>query len=140
MYTPKLVAISFDGVDIVDFASDTFVKAARTNDAFALKVGVTGTGVRSQLMDHSGTFEFTLLASSPSNDYLQAKAIADELSGSGTGTVVAKDANGTAGAQAAVGWVKKIPDLERAKELGEVTWVIETDDLELTQGSLNSNL
>lgn len=133
-YDPQKTSITFDGATLVGYGGSTFMKASRNEDAYTLTVGADGRAVRTRNANRSGRMEITLLGSSPANDILQAIAEDDELSGTGVGTFMFKDASGTALASAQNAWVVKIPDLERAKEMGEVTWVIETDLLNLVQG------
>lgn len=136
-YDPQKVSISVNNQTIVGFAPDTFIKAARAEEAFKLTIGADGNGARTRNANRSGAIEITLLASSPSNDILQAQAITDEDLGTGVGPAMIKDNSGTALASAQNSWIQKIPDLERAKELGNVTWVIETDLLRIQQGGTN---
>jgi hypothetical protein len=131
-YDPTEVTVSFNGVTIDGFGPDTFVKASRNEDGWSLQVGNSGSGARSRNPNRSGTVEFTLLSSSPANALLQAIAIVDELSGAGVGECVVKDRNTLLSKVTAQNaWVKKIPDLERAKENGNITWMIETDLLNI---------
>jgi hypothetical protein len=133
-YDPQKTSITFDGATIIGYGGSTFMKASRNEDAYLLTIGADGHGVRTRNANRSGRMEITLLASSPGNDILQAIAHEDELNADGVGSFMFKDASGTALASAQNAWVVKIPDLERAKEMGEVTWIIETDLLQLQQG------
>ncbi len=133
-YDPAKVTLSMGGNNIVGFAPGTFVKCARNEDAYTLSVGADGLGARTRNANRSGTIEITLKADSPSNDLLSAQAALDELSGEGVGAALVKDGTGTTVASAENAWIKKLPDIERAKELGEVTWTFETDLLQLTVG------
>lgn len=136
-YDPTEVTMSFNGLTIDGYGAGTFIKAARNKDGWTLQMGNSGTGARSRDPDQSGTIEFTLLVSSPANALLSQIAILDELRGSGVGNVLVKD-RGTATAQvkAQNAWVKKHPDWERQKEVGEVTWILETDKLQITHDGL----
>ena len=133
-WDPQKFTISIAGITVVQYAPGTFIKAMRNEDAFTLTVGADGIGTRTRNANRSGRFEVTLMASSPSNDALQALAALDEASGAGVGAALVKDLSGTAFASGQNAWVVKIPDIERAKELGEVTWIIETDLIQLSQG------
>jgi hypothetical protein len=133
-YDPQKTSVTFDGNTIIGYGGSTFMKAARNEEAYVLTVGADGRSCRTRNANRSGRMEITLLASSPANDVLQSIAIEDELNADGVGSFLFKDASGTALAAAQNAWVVKIPDLERAKELGEVTWVIETDLLNIQQG------
>lgn len=128
---------SFAGQLIANgFGPDTWLKVSRNNDGFTLTKGASGEGTRSKTNDNSGTVELTLMADSQANDILAAIGVADELSGTGVGALFIKEFNGTTRVSAGSAWIKKLPDLERAKEVGTVTWVFECDDLELFAGGL----
>lgn len=133
-YDPSKVSIIVGSNIMIARGESTFVKAARNEDGFSLKMSSDGLGTRVKNPNKSGTFEITLIASSPANDLLQAQAIQDEQAGTGIVPVTVEDGTGTAFAQGEQVWIKKIPDLERAKEDGEVTWVMETPLLNLNQG------
>jgi structural protein KPP10_ORF10 len=119
---------------IQEFAAGTFIKAEHNEDQYSLEIGADGRGARIRNANESGTYEITLLKSSPSNDLLAALAILDRQTGQGVVPVQVKDGNGAAVANSQNAWVRKQPGLERGKELGDVTWVLETDKLELAQG------
>lgn len=127
-YDPTEQNIAFNGQVIDGYAPGTFIKVSRNEDGWTYQPSNSGGGARSRNPNKSGRYEFTLLASSPSNGVLSAFAIADELAGSGVGEVQVKDRS-TAAARcwSQNGWIVKIPDFERAKELGEITWIIESD-------------
>lgn len=116
---------------------DTFLKVSRNQDGYTTQVGASGYGTRSRINDKSGTVELTLMAASQTNDILMAIALSDELApGSGAGPLFIKEANGTTVVAAQNAWIKKIPDMERGKEAGTVTWVFESDNLEMFIGGL----
>lgn len=133
-YDPSKVTMSFGDIVPEGYAKGTFVKASRNEEAFSLDVGSDGNAARTANANKSGRVTFTLMAESPSNDQLQAQALLDEQSGAGVAPVFVKDNSGTALAHAANAWIVKQADLERAKEAGEVEWVIETNFLEIQQG------
>jgi hypothetical protein len=133
-YDPQKHTITFGPIVVTGFADGTFLKAYRNEDTYSIKIGADGNGARIRNANRSGRMEFTLLASSPSNDLLQAQAQIDELTGGGVASAFVKDGSGTAKAHGKNAWIVKIPDLERAKELGEVTWIVETDILDVVQG------
>jgi hypothetical protein len=133
-YDPAQIICSFLGNILIGFADGTFVKAERAEDQFMLKVGAGGESARARNRNRSGTIAFTLLATSPSNDILSAAATADELAGTGVGTVQVKDLNGLSLALAATAWVKKKPSVEFGKEVGTREWVLETNNLDIFVG------
>lgn len=135
-YNGKKVTVQFGSIVAEGYAKGTFVKASRNSDAFELEIGGDGNGARTQNADKSGRIEVTLMQGSPTNDAFQAQALIDEISGAGVNEAFVKDINGTAYAHAATAWIVKQADLERAKEQGEVTWIIETHELDVHQGGL----
>lgn len=133
-YDPKQVAAIFKGNIIHGFADSTFIQVERNEDAYALKVGVDGEGTRAKSNNKSGKITFTLMMSSDSNDALSAAAAADELNGTGTGSLLINDKSGRTKAAAATAWIKKLPNAEFAKEANTRVWVLETDELDLFLG------
>lgn len=132
-YDPSKVSVTIDNQTVILKGESTFVKAAYDEDQYGKKIGADGKGTRFRNPNKGGTIEVTLLFSSPTNDDLME--IAQRPDGGDVVTVQVKDQTGTAVSHAAEAWVKKIPDMERAKELGEVTWIYDTIELDITQGS-----
>lgn len=135
-YDPAKILFSFGGSLITGFGPDTFITVERNEDGFTLTVGAAGEAVRTKSNNHSGKVTVTLLASSQSNDFLSAIAVADELAGTGVAPLFGKEFNGTTTFAACNAWVQKIPNIERAKEEGTVQWVFECADLEMFNGGL----
>lgn len=133
-YDPKLFTISVGGQTISELADGTFIKAGFNTDAFAIKVGADGKGCRVRNADESGRFEITVLSASPGNDTLAALSLLDRRLGTGIVPVFVKDGSGTAQASAAAAWVVKQPEMERGKEMTDTTWILETLNLQQTQG------
>ena len=128
---PTKVTLIFDGVQIKQFAKGTKIKVTMEADAFSDEVGADGDVVRLRSADRRGTIEFTLMAGSPSNDYLSAKLIADRLAGGGVGEAQVKDGTGTSIHHAANAWLKKMPDAEYTTEPGmERAWMLRCAKLE----------
>ncbi len=136
-YDPTEVTVSFAGTIIDGFGPGTFVKVSRNEDGWTFQPSNSGSGARSRNPNKSGRAEFTLLISSPANALLMAIAQADELSGEGVGNLLVKDrATSLAKCDALNAWVMKIPDWERAKEVGEVTWVLESDEMNIAHDGI----
>lgn len=133
-YDPKGVSLIIGGHIVQGYADGSFVKVARNNDAYTTKVGADGEPSRTKNNDKSGTVEITILQSSASNDVLSGYALADELNNGGQVPVLVKDNNGTSIYVSESGWVKKIPDADLGKEMGERTWVIECGSLDMFVG------
>lgn len=137
-YDPAQVIVNVGGRDISGFADGTFVRCARNADAFTLAVGADGESTRAKSNNRSGRITITLQQSSPSNDYLNSLAEADEKTNSGAVPAMVKDALGTTKANAKKAWVVKRPDGENAKEVQNREWVLETGNLEYDVGGNNA--
>ena len=135
-YDPALVNISFSGLPLTGLAPDTFLKVSRSEDGFMPIVGAGGEVARAQSRNHLGEVELTLMATSQANDLLSAIANADELSGLGVGALFIKELNGTTLCMSESAWVKKLPDMERGKEITTVTWVFTCAELKMFIGGL----
>lgn len=137
-YDPAKHLLSFASVILTGAGMDQFIKVTRDEDSFTKHKGVSGEGGRSKNNNRGGSLEFTVLAQSQVNDILSAMLAGDELLGTGVGAVFLKELNGTTVVSGENGWLKRVPDLTRAKVAGEVTWIIDVDDLEIFHGGLTS--
>lgn len=137
-WDPQQFTITVGANPIAGFAAGTFIKASYNEDLYMLEIGADGSGCRIRNANESGRFEITLMKSSMSNDALSAQAVLDRATGQGVVPVQVKDGNGQAVGAARNVWITKIADLERGKELGDVTWILETDKLQLIQGGIES--
>lgn len=135
-YDPAKNNLSFAGQIITGVAPDTFITVERNEDSYTLVVGAGGEAARSQNRNRSGTVTVTLMATSQSNDILTAIALADEIAGTGVGPIFVKEVGGTTMAMGANAWIKKMPSIERAKEVGTVEWVFEVESLNMFVGGL----
>lgn len=136
-YDPTEQTVIFNSQIIDGYGPDTFIKASRNEDGMSFHPSNSGGGARARNPNKSGRFEFTLLASSPANALLSAIAIADEQRGEGIGECQVVDRSSTnAACFAQNAWVVKHPDYERMKEVGAITWVLETDEIEIIHTGL----
>lgn len=133
-YDPLKVTVSFDGVDIQGFADGAFVEVEREVDTWSKHVGATGDITRVRSRDRSGKIKIILMAASSSNDQMMALFLADELSGTGTGSFMLKDLSGNMRCNAKDCWIKKPPKVERGKDAGNVEWELECGDLTIVAG------
>lgn len=136
-YDPTECTIVFNGITVDGYAPGTFIKVSRNQDTWTYQPSNSGIGARSRNPDKSGRYEFTLLNSSPANALLSTVMVEDEQSATGVGECQVKD-RGTLNAKcnSESAWVVKPPDWERAKELGEITWVIEAPEVDIFHDGL----
>lgn len=133
-YDPGEHLLSFLGIPLTAFGPDTFIAAARAEDGYSITVGAGGEVARSRNRNRTGRVTVTLLASSPENDLLMQAALADEATGEGIGPLFLKDRAGTSVLHAENAWIAKIPDMNRAKQLGTVEWPFDCAELEMFVG------
>jgi hypothetical protein len=139
-YDPSKQSVTFNSIKIEGFAKGTFIKVARNQDTWTYQPNNSGGGARSRNPDKSGTFEFTLQSAHPVNAALSAIARRDELAGEGVGEAFVKDRTSAASyCQAANAWIRKPPDWERQDEVGNQTWIIEAQEVDIFHdGTINT--
>ena len=135
-YDPKNVAISWNGININSgIAPDTFLTVSRDEDSFFKTVGADGVVARTRNANRAGTIELTLMQNSEVNKLLSAAALLDEESDSDVTSVFSvsdpSDPTGIFLMTAKDCWVKKIPDIEYAKEYGTRTWMFDVASLSI---------
>lgn len=136
-WDPQKFTITIGSIIATQFANGTFIKASHDEDLYSYEPSASGgVGCRIRNANEAGKFEVTLLKSSPTNDLLSALSILDRATGQGVVPVQVKDGNGAAVASAELAWVVKPADLERGKELGDVTWILQTPELKMVQGGI----
>lgn len=136
-YDPGRIVLVVNGVQIQGYADSTFVKVSRNEPTFKGKSGAGGDYTRTRNRNRSGKITITLLAESPSNDYLSALIATDEQSIGGAGAVgpsMVKDLNGTTLCQGANSWVVQPADAEYGDESPNREWVIEVSELLMLVG------
>lgn len=131
-YSSANITMVAGGKTIVGWADGDFVKVSYSSDYWTLTMGSDGVGTRSCTRDLSGTIEITLLASSPSNDYLSALFLADRQSGAGVFPFMLREAGGALLATAESMWVVKAPDVSFSRAVSTRVWQLMTDRIELT--------
>ena len=132
-YDPAKQTVVFNNITIEGYGPGTFIKASRDEETWSYQPSNSpGQGARSRNPNKAGKFEFTLIASAAANAALSAIAVADELRGTGVGNCFVKDRSSDgAFCKAQNAWIIKPPDYERQKELGEITWVIQAQELDI---------
>jgi hypothetical protein len=129
-YSPEDVAIIVGGAVITGYADGTFIVVERDDDAYKKVVGADGEVSRSKSPNRGGSVTLTLKQDSDSNKTLGAYAALDDASDTGVVEIIVKD-NLDYTAIGSQGWVKKLPKMERSKELGNMEWVLDVAKFEL---------
>jgi hypothetical protein len=135
-YSAKDHTLNYGGVDITGLADD-FLVAARNEDGFTDVPSADGEITRNKNANQSGTVTITLKNSSSANTTLGALALADEVNGGGVTSFVMLDLLGNTVISGAECWVRKLPDINRGKEVGETVWVIAVAKLVIVPGGNN---
>lgn len=133
-YDPGQIVVIFKGVQILGYASGTFVKASRTKETFAMSVGAGGDVVRVRSRDKTGSVAITIQAASPTNDVLTGFIASDEATGSGVGALLIKDLYGTTLITADKAWLEKPADGEYAADSPDREWTICCAELFISNG------
>jgi len=110
LYDPEKVQVMVDGAAVTGFAPETFIRADRNVDQYAVEVGATGASVRTTVNDQSGIIEITILQTSP-----WARRFRQLEKKRATFATVCTDNNedGDDGFTAEQSWVKKCHTFER---------------------------
>lgn len=138
-YSPDLVTLSWNGVNITGYAKDTFIEVDRDEDIFMKYTGALGDVARSKNLNKGGKVKITLMAVAPVNDILANLALADENAALGSadvfyGSLQIKDLSGTMECYAEIAWISKWPKVERGKESGTIEWEIDCAAIEVYPG------
>jgi hypothetical protein len=133
-YDPAANIVSFLGNIFTAFGTDNAIQASFSEDLWLPAVGISGETARSRNHNESGTVTLTLLATSPENDILSNAVALDKVTATAIGPLFIKEKNGTTVLHAPEAYIQKMPDMERAKEVGTVPWVIFCPRMELHLG------
>src|SRR6266702_8686783 len=128
-YDPNQIKANFGPHLLTGFAKGTFIKVTRDEDTFKKYVGADGVVTRIRSRNKSGSIEFTLSQASPSNDFLSAIALQDELLGTGIMPAAVKDMNGTTLAAGGEAWVVKPAETEYGDDATTRPWKIDVAQL-----------
>jgi hypothetical protein len=125
-FDAKKVIIIYGGVPLTGFADGTFISVTGAADTFTKKVGADGEVARSRNNDDTSEVTLTLQQTSKSNSYLSLMRAADKASNAGALPLLINDLLGNTLFFWDAAWIKKAPDWERGKELGDQAWVFDT--------------
>lgn len=126
-YDPGRYVLTVLGVEIGGYASGTLIKVARKVPTFTEKAGGVGDVARIRSRNKIGTFVFTLMATSKSNEYLSSLIVADEQSTGGKGSVGPTELTG-------------LPPNGPTVCHGANSWVIQPADIEVMDGDVPGRL
>lgn len=140
-YDLTRVTITFRGETLPGpFAESDCIAWSFNEDMWTFTPGAAGSGARSKNNNRSGKFTLTLQASSAGNTILSAIYALDDAGNTGSGEFLVEDnSDGSTVAKAESAWIVKMPDGKRAKTVGDVEWIFETDRLEVTHGDLEDD-
>lgn len=136
-FDPNNYLVTFAGIIVQGYVSDTFIQASRNEDAFTTVVGAQGDVVRVRNNNKTGIVTVTLQDVSPTNDAFSILINADELTPGGiaTGALLVKNLNSDNTIVAAENaWITKIADMSVSTEPGPVEWIIGCAELEMFLG------
>lgn len=136
-YDPNLYDVIFAGIRLNEGTADgQFIQQTGNAPGFSKKIGGDGTVTRSRSADRSGSVTVTLMQSSAINDALSAIHSADlkAANGSGVGSLLIQDRNGSTVLQAAKAWISDDPDMTLELEATTRAWVIDYADGDMHHG------
>lgn len=133
-YSPKKVAVSFNGIPLTGFAKGSFIEATQDEDSFAKDMGSDGEAARTQNANEGGKVKLTLMQQSASNDTLSAQHKLDRRTGLGTGVLFIKDASGRTLVNLSEAWIMKPSDVTLADGAQGREWTFDTGKIDMDVG------
>ena len=124
-YDPGCITVNVGGHIVSGFADGTFVSVERDMDNFTKIVGAGGSIARARTRNISGKVTLTLMQTSESNSFLEAKMLADDLANEGEFVVTIMDDKYDGICTADAAWVLKPPTLSYGREFEDREWVID---------------
>lgn len=135
---PSLYVVTFRGIPIEGFATDSFINVAYNADTWSVHIGGKGEVTRVLNPDETATITLTLSQASPSNDMLSTIATTDRNNKNGYGALLIKDLNGTTVYKCATAWIVKLPDSAFGSTHQDRAWAIYCEKLKgFVGGSLS---
>ena len=125
-YNPKEITIACGNHIITGYAEDSFVTIDPNGDGITKKVGCDGEIVRSISPDDTSVIKISLLQTSESNSWLQARYNEDKKTGNGMFPVLIKDLKGGMVFSTDAAWAIKPTSRTFGKEAGNRDWEIHT--------------
>lgn len=132
-YNPKEITIACGNHIITGYAEDSFVAIDPNGDGITKKVGCDGEIVRSINPDDTSVIKISLLQTSESNSWLQARYNEDKKTGNGMFPVLIKDLKGGMVFSSDAAWAIKPTSRTYGKEAGNREWEIHTGSSETNE-------
>lgn len=129
-YSSQNITLVFGGKLITGWADGDFVRVSYRSNYWEQTVGTDGVSTRHNTRDKSGEIEITLMASSPSNDYLSACLLADQQSNTGVLPFLLRDAGGNTLVTAEEAWVVKAPDVTFSRAVSTRVWQLAASSMD----------
>jgi hypothetical protein len=134
-YSASNVTVTYGGHVFTGFGSgDDVIQVSRREDSVQLDIGMQGDGVYSQSTDRSGELTISLLAGSATNDFLTAKANANDVGSIFSAPLIITEVGSETKVTADKCVIQKVPDLNRGAKAGEVEWVFVSPTVISKQG------
>lgn len=132
-YNPKEITIACGNHIITGYAEDSFVTIDPNGDGITKKVGCDGEIARSINPDDTSIIKISLLQTSESNSWLQARYNEDKKTGNGMFPVLIKDLKGGMVFSSDAAWAIKPASRTYGKEAGNRDWEIHTGSSETNE-------
>lgn len=137
IYSPKDVQVSWNGIPITGYSSDTFLEMERNSDVFLESVGADGNLALTKNADLTGEVRITLMQTAQANRLLAAAAAAQQLIGATipVSNFVVFDPSDSSVSLAYNAYIKTVPVTAYGSDQTSKTWVfgcelfLTTDDL-----------
>lgn len=135
-YSAANVSLTYLGKAIVGFADgDDAIVAERSVVTMSKIVGMQGDAVFSQSADRSGTIKLKLLQNSSANEFLTAKAAANEAGALVSGPMICTEVGSDSGFTANKCIIEGAPKISRGAGHNVVEWSFLCADLNLKHGA-----
>ncbi len=132
------VTVVFGSIIVDGYADGEGLSVEFNEDAFSLTVGIDGKAVRNKILNRSARVTLNLLASSATNDALNAVYQLDQVvpNGAGVAPLAIRDHNGRSLLTSPAAWIARPPDFTVDQEAGTRTWIIDCNPLDSFVGGL----
>jgi hypothetical protein len=123
------------GIPVTGFAEGDAFSLEFDEDDWNLTVGADGESARSYIPNRAGTLSINLMATSLSNDAMNAARLLDEATGLGQFPVLIRNVNGSEGWSAAQAWVQAPAAISVGRDVGSREWTIRSGEWIPTPGN-----